>query len=84
MQRNSVDQRMPDTRRQWGADRRTAPHPLVPAPVSEGRIARGRLAIVLTITVWACYIIGTIIQDCGLSSRIRRRCSSSRTAPSRS
>jgi EAL domain-containing protein (putative c-di-GMP-specific phosphodiesterase class I)/cellulose synthase/poly-beta-1,6-N-acetylglucosamine synthase-like glycosyltransferase len=63
MQRNSVDQRMPDTRRQWGADRRTAPHPLVPAPVSEGRIARGRLAIVLTITVWACYLIGTIIQQ---------------------
>ncbi|MET0491762.1 MAG: glycosyltransferase family 2 protein, partial [Actinoplanes sp.] len=63
MQRNSVDQRMPDTRRQWGADRRTTPHPLVPAPVSEGRIARGRLAIVLTITVWACYLIGTIIQQ---------------------
>ncbi|MFI7541840.1 EAL domain-containing protein [Actinoplanes sp. NPDC049599] len=63
MQRNSVDQRMPDARRQWGSDRRSAPHPLVPAPISEGRIARGRLAIVLTITVWACYLIGTIIQQ---------------------
>ncbi|MEV6495636.1 glycosyltransferase family 2 protein, partial [Actinoplanes sp. NPDC051633] len=49
--------------RQWGADKRSAPHPLVPPPVSEGRIARGRLAIVLTITVWACYMIGTIIQQ---------------------
>jgi EAL domain-containing protein (putative c-di-GMP-specific phosphodiesterase class I)/cellulose synthase/poly-beta-1,6-N-acetylglucosamine synthase-like glycosyltransferase len=63
MQRNSADQRRPDAQRQWGADRRSAPHPLVAPPVSEGRIARGRLAIVLTITVWACYIIGTVIQQ---------------------
>ncbi len=63
MQRNSVDQRIPGAQRQWGADRRSAPHPLVPPPVSEGRIARGRLAIVLTITVWACYLIGTVIQQ---------------------
>jgi EAL domain-containing protein (putative c-di-GMP-specific phosphodiesterase class I)/cellulose synthase/poly-beta-1,6-N-acetylglucosamine synthase-like glycosyltransferase len=54
---------MRDARRQWGADRRTAPHPLVPPPVSEGRIARGRLAIVLTITVWACYIVYTAIEQ---------------------
>ncbi|GAA0479168.1 hypothetical protein Ade02nite_40040 [Paractinoplanes deccanensis] len=32
-------------------------------PVSEGRITRGRLAIVVTITVWACYITYTIIQQ---------------------
>jgi EAL domain-containing protein (putative c-di-GMP-specific phosphodiesterase class I)/cellulose synthase/poly-beta-1,6-N-acetylglucosamine synthase-like glycosyltransferase len=63
MQRNSAEQRRPDAKRQWGADRRWAPHPLVPPPVSEGRIARGRLAIVLTITVWACYVIGTVIQQ---------------------
>ncbi|MEU8236163.1 EAL domain-containing protein [Actinoplanes sp. NPDC048967] len=63
MQRNPVDQRRPDAPRQWGADRRSAPHPLVPPAISEGRIARGRLAIVLTITVWACYLIGTVIQQ---------------------
>ncbi|MET0414638.1 MAG: EAL domain-containing protein [Actinoplanes sp.] len=51
------------TQRQWGADRRTKPHPLVPPPVSEGRIARGRLAIVLTIGVWAAYIIYTVIEQ---------------------
>src|SRR3954469_21156374 len=62
MQRNQVEQRRPDAPRQWGADRRSAPHPLVPPPVSEGRIARGRLAIVLTIVVWAGYVIGTGIQ----------------------
>ena len=54
---------MQRTPRQWGADKRSAPHPLVPPPVTEGRIARGRLAIVLTITVWAAYIINTIIQQ---------------------
>ncbi|WP_281419687.1 EAL domain-containing protein [Paractinoplanes toevensis] len=32
-------------------------------PVSEGRIARGRLAIVLTIGVWACYIAYTVIEQ---------------------
>src|SRR3982751_5968848 len=63
MQRNSAEQLRPDARRQWGADRRSPPHPLVPPPVSEGRIARGRLAIVLTITVWAGYIINTVIQQ---------------------
>ena len=63
MQRNPMDQRMPDAPRQWGSDRRSEPHPLVPAPISEGRIARGRLAIVLTITVWAAYLIGTVIQQ---------------------
>jgi EAL domain-containing protein (putative c-di-GMP-specific phosphodiesterase class I)/cellulose synthase/poly-beta-1,6-N-acetylglucosamine synthase-like glycosyltransferase len=63
MQRNSVDQRRPDAPRLWGADRRAAPHPLVSPPVSEGRIARGRLAIVLTITVWACYIVYTVIEQ---------------------
>ena len=62
MQRNP-DQRRPEAQRQWGADRRSDPHPLVAPPVSEGRIARGRLAIVLTIAVWACYIVYTVIQQ---------------------
>jgi EAL domain-containing protein (putative c-di-GMP-specific phosphodiesterase class I)/cellulose synthase/poly-beta-1,6-N-acetylglucosamine synthase-like glycosyltransferase len=63
MPRTSADQRKRDAQRQWGADRRTEPHPIVPPPVSEGRITRGRLAIVVTITVWACYITYTIIQQ---------------------
>ncbi|MFC7527349.1 EAL domain-containing protein [Actinoplanes sp. GCM10030250] len=32
-------------------------------PISEGRIARGRLAIVLTIAVWACYIAYTVFEQ---------------------
>jgi EAL domain-containing protein (putative c-di-GMP-specific phosphodiesterase class I)/cellulose synthase/poly-beta-1,6-N-acetylglucosamine synthase-like glycosyltransferase len=63
MPRTSADRRKRDAQRQWGADRRTEPHPIVPPPVSEGRITRGRLAIVVTITVWACYITYTIIQQ---------------------
>ncbi|MEV6844931.1 EAL domain-containing protein [Actinoplanes sp. NPDC051411] len=63
MPRTSAHQRKRDAQRQWGADRRTEPHPIVPPPISEGRITRGRLAIVVTITVWACYITYTIIQQ---------------------
>ncbi len=63
MQRNAAGQLRPDGPRQWGADRRSEPHPLVSPPVSEGRIARGRLAIVLTITVWAAYIVYTVIEQ---------------------
>ena len=53
----------PAVRRQWGSDRRTAPHPLVPAKVSEGRMAIGRLAIVLTVSAWAVYIAFTVEQQ---------------------
>ncbi|WP_239164550.1 EAL domain-containing protein [Actinoplanes palleronii] len=63
MQRKSVAQPRPDAPRQWGADRRSAPQPIVPPPVSEGRIARGRLAIVLTITVWAGYVAYTVFEQ---------------------
>ncbi|BCY15501.1 hypothetical protein L3i22_105890 [Actinoplanes sp. L3-i22] len=63
MPRKPADQRKRDAQRQWGADRRTDPHPIVPPPVSEGRITRGRLAIVVTITVWACYLAYTIFQQ---------------------
>ena len=73
MARTSADQRKRDVQRQWGADRRTEPHPIMPPPVSEGRITRGRLAIVVTITVWACYITYTIIQQfiAGHASSVR-------------
>ncbi len=73
MPRTPADQRKPTASRQWGADRRTEPHPIVAPPASEGRITRGRLAIVVTITVWACYITYTIIQQfiAGHASSVR-------------
>ena len=42
-------------RRQWGSDRRDAPLPTVPPPVSDRRIRMGRLAIVLTVSAWIAY-----------------------------
>src|SRR4051794_11335825 len=63
MQRTITDARRPNIRRQWGSDRRRDPLPLVPPKVSEGRMAIGRLAIVLTVTAWAAYVAFTIEQQ---------------------
>src|SRR4051794_29126790 len=63
MQRTTPDARTPSTRRQWGSDRRREPLPLVPPKVSEGRMAIGRLAIVLTVSAWAVYVAFTVEQQ---------------------
>lgn len=63
MQRTVPDPRRPHVRRQWGSDRRREPLPLVPPKVSEGRMAIGRLAIVLTVSAWAVYVAYTIEQQ---------------------
>ncbi|RFU21160.1 glycosyltransferase family 2 protein [Geodermatophilus marinus] len=63
MRRTTPDPRLPDVRRQWGSDRRREPLPLVPPKVSEGRMAIGRLAIVLTVSAWAVYVAFTIEQQ---------------------
>ncbi|MGY1721436.1 glycosyltransferase family 2 protein [Blastococcus sp. SYSU DS0533] len=63
MRRTLADPRRPDVRRQWGSDRRREPLPLVPAKVSERRMAIGRLAIVLTVSAWAAYVAFTIEQQ---------------------
>src|SRR5260370_29430457 len=44
-------------RRQWGCDRRTRAMPMVPQPVSDRRVAMGRLAIIVTVTAWAGYVV---------------------------
>jgi EAL domain-containing protein (putative c-di-GMP-specific phosphodiesterase class I)/cellulose synthase/poly-beta-1,6-N-acetylglucosamine synthase-like glycosyltransferase len=73
MRRRSPDQRQPHPRRQWGSDRRAQPLPMVPPPVSDRRITMGRLAIVLTVSAWICYIAFTIEQQfiVGLASTPR-------------
>ncbi|SEP01246.1 glycosyltransferase family 2 protein [Trujillonella endophytica] len=63
MRRDTPDLRGPATRRQWGSDRRREPLPLVPPRVSDGRMAIGRMAIVLTVTTWAVYVAFTIEQQ---------------------
>jgi cellulose synthase/poly-beta-1,6-N-acetylglucosamine synthase-like glycosyltransferase/chitodextrinase len=43
-------------RRQWGGDRRhTRAMPMVPHPVSDTRVAMGRLAIIVTVCAWLAY-----------------------------
>ena len=63
MPRNTPEPRQPSIRRQWGSDRRQEPLPLVPPKVSDGRMAIGRLAIVLTVSAWAVYLAFTIEQQ---------------------
>lgn len=63
MRRSTPDPRQPDVRRQWGSDRRRDPLPLVPPRVSDGRMAIGRMAIVLTVSAWAVYVAFTIEQQ---------------------
>lgn len=50
-------------KRQWGAERRTAPLPIVHSKPSGRKIAMSRAAIVLTISLWAAYFIYTIIRQ---------------------
>src|ERR1700677_1024510 len=38
-------------RKQWGGDRRKV-SPMVPKPVSDNRVAMGRLAIIVTVAAW--------------------------------
>jgi cellulose synthase/poly-beta-1,6-N-acetylglucosamine synthase-like glycosyltransferase/chitodextrinase len=49
-------------RKQWGRDRRTQALSMVPKPVSDTRIAMGRLAIVVTVFAWLAYL-GTWLFD---------------------
>ncbi len=50
-------------KRQWGAERRTQPLPMMHEKPSTLKIALSRLAIVLTICLWVVYIIATIIRQ---------------------
>lgn len=50
-------------RRQWGHDRRTRAMPVVARPVSDRRLAMGRLAIMLTVTAWIGYFVWWLLKD---------------------
>jgi cellulose synthase (UDP-forming) len=50
-------------RRQWGAERRSEPLPIV-HPIPSGRaVTLGRLAIVTTVVFWLVYLISTILRE---------------------
>src|SRR5579863_7807694 len=51
-------------RRQWGGDRRDArAMPMVPKPVSDTRVAMGRLAIIVTVCAWLAYTVLWFFSD---------------------
>ncbi len=50
-------------RKQLGSDRRTRAMPMVPRPVSDSRIALGRLAIIVTVSAWLAYVVNWFFAD---------------------
>jgi cellulose synthase/poly-beta-1,6-N-acetylglucosamine synthase-like glycosyltransferase len=50
-------------KRQWGAERRTAPLPIIHDQPSPGKITRSRLAIVVTVCLWLIYVISTVLRQ---------------------
>ncbi|MEJ3403423.1 glycosyltransferase family 2 protein [Rathayibacter sp. YIM 133350] len=50
-------------RRQWGAERRTAPLPTVHPRPSDRTITWSRIAIVLTVVFWLVYLVTTVIRQ---------------------
>src|SRR3984957_11696325 len=50
-------------RRQLGSDRRSRALPMVPKPVSDSRVAMGRLAIILTTGAWLAYLVTWFFED---------------------
>lgn len=50
-------------RRQWGAEKRTAPLPSLHAKPSTRKMALSRLAIVLTVCLWSLYLLSVIIRQ---------------------
>jgi hypothetical protein len=50
-------------RRQLGSDRRSRALPMIPAPVSDTRVAMGRLAIILTAGAWLAYVVMWFFDD---------------------
>ena len=54
---------LPARKRQWGAEKRTDPLPIVHTRPSDRRIAMARVAIVATIVFWVVYVLYTIIRQ---------------------
>jgi len=50
-------------RRQWGGDRRREPTPAIPPPITDRRLAVGRLAIVVTVVAWVAYFVTWLFND---------------------
>jgi cellulose synthase (UDP-forming) len=53
----------PVRKRQWGAERRTDPLPIVHERPSTRKIAISRIAVIVTVALWVLYFISTIIRQ---------------------
>lgn len=50
-------------RRQWGAERKTAPMAIMHSVPSARKIVWGRVAIIVTVVAWLMYVITTIMRE---------------------
>ncbi len=53
----------PARKRQWGAEKRTAPLPIVHPRPTDRSIALARVAIVATVVFWIVYVVYTVIAE---------------------
>ena len=53
----------PSRKRQWGAEKRTAPLPIVHPRPTDRSIALARVAIVATVLFWIVYVVYTVIAE---------------------
>ena len=53
----------PARKKQWGAERRTQPLPIIHAIPSDRKVTCGRLAIIATVLFWISYVVATIIRQ---------------------
>jgi cellulose synthase/poly-beta-1,6-N-acetylglucosamine synthase-like glycosyltransferase len=63
MRRNAKNKPSLERKRQWGAERRTQPLPMVHDRPSTLKISLSRLAVILTILLWALYVITTVVRQ---------------------
>lgn len=50
-------------KKQWGAERRTEPLPIIHTVPSDRKVTFGRLAIIATVLFWIAYVVATIIRQ---------------------
>ena len=50
-------------RRQWGAERKTAPMAIMHTPPSMRKIVLGRIAILTTVVSWLMYVVTTVMRE---------------------
>ena len=60
---STQQKKRPTRKRQWGAERRTQPLPMLHEKPSTLKIAFSRFAIVLTIVFWVLYLISAILRQ---------------------